>query len=134
MYKSEGGYYGHLHMKHGVGRNGKKISNALIEKMSKEDNNDKQESVQNENDESTEVNSTNMENSITEKSEEKNAHDDTSGNGIDKAKVSKEKVSSSASTEMTHKCPFPSCCDLELPNEAEYFDHLWSVHQLGHNK
>ena len=54
-------------MKHGVGQNGKKISNALIEKMSKEDNDDKQESVQNENDESTEVNSTNMENSITEK-------------------------------------------------------------------
>ena len=121
-------------MKHGVGQNGKKLSNALIEKMSKEDKNDQQQSVQNESDGSTEVKSVNLENSISEKSEEKNVREDTSGNAIDNAQVSKENVSSSASTDMTHNCPFPSCCDLELPNEAEYFNHLWSVHQLGCNK
>ena len=81
-----------------------------------------------------EVKSTNPENSGSEQSEEKNVHEDTSNNAIDNAKVSKEDVSSSASTDMTHKCPFLSCCDLELPNEAEYFNHLWSVHKLGHNK
>ena len=121
-------------MKHGVGQNGKKLSIALIEKMSKEDKDDQQESVQNESDESTEVKSTNPENSSSEKLEEKNACEDTSGNAIDNTQVSKENVSSSASTDMTHKCPFPSCCDLELPNEAKYFNHLWSVHQLGCNK
>ena len=133
-YESEGGYYGHLRMKHGVGQNGKKLSTALIEKISKEDKDDQQASVQNENDESTEVKSTNAENSGSEKSEENNAHEDTSGNAIDNAQVSKENVPSSASTDMTHKCPFPSCCNLELPNEAEYFNHLWSIHKLGHNK
>ena len=35
-YNSEGGYYGHLRQKHGVGRNGKKLSTTLIEQMSKE--------------------------------------------------------------------------------------------------
>ena len=48
--------------------------------------------------------------------------------------VSNHSLPSSASAEMTHRCPFPSCCDLELPNESEYFNHLWSVHQLGRNK
>ena len=35
-YNSEGGFYGHLRMKHGVGRNGQKLLMDLIEKMSKE--------------------------------------------------------------------------------------------------
>ena len=95
-------------MKHGVGRNGKKLSTALIEKMSKEDKDDQQESVQNESDESTEVKSTNPENFSSEKSDDKNVCEDTSGNAIDNTQVSKENVSSSAWS--------------------------WSLHQLGCNK
>ena len=71
--------------------------------MSKEDKDDQQESVQNESDESMEVKSTNVENLISEKLEEKNVHENTSGNGIHNTQVSKENVSSSASMDMTHK-------------------------------
>ena len=35
-YNSEGGYYQHLRTKHGVGRNGKMLSDALIEKLASE--------------------------------------------------------------------------------------------------
>ena len=35
-YKSEEGYYGHLQIKHHIGRNGKKLSTALIEQLLKE--------------------------------------------------------------------------------------------------
>ena len=133
-YNSEGGYYRHLRIKHGVGRNGKKLSTALIEQMSKEEEGESSGLISNENDEDHDSMARNQEDGGSDKSEEEKSDENNSQNPNDPGDVSKASVPSSASTEMTHKCPFPRCCDLELANESQYFNHLWSVHKLGRNK
>ena len=133
-YNSEGGYYGHLRMKHGVRWNGKKLSTALIEKMVEEYKGQDSGLQSNDKDKDTKNISESKENSGSEESEGKSADENNPANTIDTDGVSNMSLPSSASAEMTHKCPFPSCSDLELPNEPEYFNHLWNVHKLGCNK
>ena len=133
-YNSEGGYYGHLRMKHGVGRNGKKLSMALIEKMSKEYKEEASGLNSNQNDENLQTTSQNVHESGSDQSGVKSQDEDNVPDNTDTSDVSNRSIPSSTSAEMTHRCPFPSCCDLELANECEYFNHLWSVHKLGRNK
>ena len=74
------------------------------------------------------------ENSVSQESEGKSTDENIPANTLNTDGVSNTSLPSSACVEMTHKCPFPSCCDLELSNENEYFNHLWNVHKLGRNK
>ena len=113
-YKSEGGYYGHLQMKHGVGRNGKKLSTALIKKMVEEYKGQDSGLHSKEKDKNAKNISESKENSVSQESEGKSADENIPANTPNTDGVSKTSLSSSACAEMTHKCPFPSCCDLEL--------------------
>ena len=121
-------------MKHGVGRNGKKLSTALIEKMSKEYKEETSRLNSNENDDNSQTTSKNFNKLGSDQSEVKSQDEDNAPETTDTGDVSNCSVPSSASAKMTHRCPFPRCCDLVLANESDYFNHLWSVHKLGRNK
>ncbi|MCG8620449.1 MAG: hypothetical protein MJE68_00425, partial [Proteobacteria bacterium] len=141
VYKSEGGYYTHLRNKHHIGRNGKKLSAALIEQElfsvegkgvdeePKRDIEDDEPSQDKDiNDTSKNPNDGNISASVStdEVEDVKNAEITDNKN----EHQSRETVTG----DMSHKCPFPRCEDLELPNEEEYFTHLWVEHKLGRNK
>ena len=121
-YNSEGGWYGHLRIKHGVGRNGKKLSTALIEQLSKE------ETKKNEPTNSEKENSHDEEEEDLRNDEPSKTDDEHRTNGKEVCEEGK------SSKDMSHKCPFPDCNELELPNEEEYFKHLWEKHRLGRNQ
>ena len=131
-YKSEGGYYGHLQIKHRIGRNGKKLSTALIEQLSKEK--DKNIEKQKEK-EDISVNSNENEN--RKKNPDTLIHPPNNAENKEDNSGRKEEhatSSSASSKEMTHTCPFPSCNNIVLKNDDMYYQHLWEQHKLGRNK
>ena len=130
-YNSEGGYYYHLRHKHNIGRNGKKLSTALIEK---EAGKEVDSTPQNPDEESEETEEKKDEESTSQTREKETSSSDEDSNGGGKMKQEPKSQDPPKKSCMTHKCPFPKCNDLELENEELYFEHLWTVHKLGRNK
>ena len=141
IYNSEGGYYQHLRNAHGIGRNGKRLSDALIEKLASEKKTEEEstpsQSVANNSPTKEMNNSSNIgqkDENTEKKSEVSNSDPDTGGSSSDSHPKENSNSKTSDVKEMTHKCPFPKCEDLKLPNEKEYYQHLWEAHKLGRNK
>ena len=106
-YNSQGGYYGHLRSKHDIGRNGKSLSSALIDKAVSEWKSQNPNTSKDSNDLNSQPSPKNtvenVQNSSQENEEDKSNHcenEPTPKNGSP-GEGKKDK-------EMTHKCPFPN--------------------------
>ena len=131
-YKSEGGYYGHLRIKHQIGRNGRKLSTALIEQLSNEKaKNIEKQKEQDETSCRSDRNKKGEKETPIPTGEMKNTEND---GPMSERKEDIGNRSSGSSKEMTHTCPFPLCNNTVLKNDKIYYEHLWDKHKLGRNK
>ena len=140
-YTSQGGYYAHLRNRHKIGRDGIKLSDALIAEISGSQNQDsledeeegqkKREEISD--NESVKSGKSAKDSVISDKkkkaSKRKSSHSSQKDLNADEENNSMEIIVSKKG-KLIVKCPFSTCPNVEFDTDQEYFEHLAKKHKL----
>ena len=140
-YTSQGGYYAHLRNRHKIGRDGIKLSDALIEEISGSQNQDSSDDEEKgpkngkeiTDNESVKTGKSAKDAVISEKKKTASRRKSTQSSQKDH-KAEEENNSMeiivSKKGKLTVKCPFSTCPNVEFDTDQQYFEHLAQKHKL----